>query len=250
MTKLPIMLLASVFIVACGSDEKDPTPTPATTWYADTDLDTYGNPAVTQSAVDQPSGYVADNTDCDDDDMDVNPGQTEINDDKDNNCDGTINDGPYSVGDRGPAGGWVFIATSPFHGLEAAPVNQGGSGTTWGCPGTLIASGNGAEGLEVGTGYLNTLAILQDCADSGIAAKLADAYTLNGFDDWFLPSQNELNALYTMWNTHVVGGFGSGHFWSSSENGVNGAWDQHFGDGFQDSNYKGYTVSVRAVRAF
>ena len=114
MTKLPIMLLASVFIVACGSDEKDPTPTPATTWYADTDLDTYGNPAVTQSAVDQPSGYVADNTDCDDDDMDVNPGQTEINDDKDNNCDGTINDGPYSVGDRGPAGGWVFIATSPF----------------------------------------------------------------------------------------------------------------------------------------
>ena len=38
----------------------------AATYYADADGDTYGNAAVTQLACSQPSGYVTNNTDCDD----------------------------------------------------------------------------------------------------------------------------------------------------------------------------------------
>ena len=34
-------------------------------WYADTDLDTFGDVAISQLACEQPSGYVANNTDCD-----------------------------------------------------------------------------------------------------------------------------------------------------------------------------------------
>ncbi|RYF67989.1 MAG: hypothetical protein EOO39_20225, partial [Cytophagaceae bacterium] len=36
------------------------------TWYADTDADGFGNPAVTVSACNQPANYVANNTDCND----------------------------------------------------------------------------------------------------------------------------------------------------------------------------------------
>jgi hypothetical protein len=34
----------------------------------------------------------------------------------------------------------------------------------------------------------NTADILAGYSEAGIAAKLADDYSFNGFDDWFLPS--------------------------------------------------------------
>ncbi|MBK9491794.1 MAG: putative metal-binding motif-containing protein [Haliscomenobacter sp.] len=46
-----------------------------TTYYADTDNDGFGNPAISQQACSQPSGYVPNNTDCDDNDALEKPGQ-------------------------------------------------------------------------------------------------------------------------------------------------------------------------------
>jgi len=63
-------------------------------WYPDTDGDGYGDPEGTpQSACDEPEGYAAAATDCDDEDEDVYPGAIEIcDDDIDNDCDDDIDD--------------------------------------------------------------------------------------------------------------------------------------------------------------
>jgi hypothetical protein len=64
-------------------------PCAATLWYQDLDGDTYGNPNVSQLACNQPPGYVANNTDCNDGNANVNPGVSEIAcNTLDDNCNG------------------------------------------------------------------------------------------------------------------------------------------------------------------
>ena len=64
-------------------------------WYADTDEDGYGDPDSTAEVCQAPTGYVADNTDCDDTDEDINPGADEVCDGglTDENCDTQIDEG-------------------------------------------------------------------------------------------------------------------------------------------------------------
>ncbi|MEZ5014967.1 MAG: MopE-related protein [Chitinophagales bacterium] len=64
------------------------------TYYEDADGDGYGNPDVSVNVGGAaPDGYVADNTDCDDTNVYVNPGETEVCNDIDDNCDGNIDEG-------------------------------------------------------------------------------------------------------------------------------------------------------------
>ena len=64
------------------------------TYYRDADGDTYGNAAVTTTTCDgAPIGYVIDDEDCDDSDLSINPGATEICNAMDEDCDGIVDDG-------------------------------------------------------------------------------------------------------------------------------------------------------------
>ncbi len=69
----------------------------AGTWYADTDGDGFGDPGVSEVACEAPAGFVADATDCDDDDASAAPGRTEVCDGVDNDCDGDVDDADADV---------------------------------------------------------------------------------------------------------------------------------------------------------
>ena len=166
------------------------------------------------------------------------------------------------VGDTGPGGGIVFYvdlnrpAGSRY--FEAACVGWQNDcdGTTadplaeWGCNGTLIS---GAGGHAIGTGEQNTADIVTGCPTPGVAAHLANDLVLGGQTDWFLPSKDELNEMFTNLHSPVtpLGGFSTDVFYlSSSEDDDASAFAQRFDDGVQDNRSKGTTYYVRPVRVF
>jgi hypothetical protein len=63
------------------------------TFYRDADGDGYGDPGVTTQACSIPAGYRGNALDCDDSRADVNPGMAEVCDGRDNDCDGTTDEG-------------------------------------------------------------------------------------------------------------------------------------------------------------
>lgn len=155
----------------------------------------------------------------------------------------------YNIGDS-YAGGIIFYVDSTFlHGLICAE-NDHGTSAEWGCHGIEIS---GADGIVVGTGKQNTADIVAGCSEAGITAKICSDLILNGYDDWFLPSKDELNLLYTNLHHHNLGSFSQDVYWSSTEESANEAWVQDFSSGgHQGPASKTHAVShpVRAIRTF
>jgi hypothetical protein len=77
------------------ADNQDPDSVGRITYYADVDVDGYGDPADGQDLCDPIAAYaLTDATDCDDDDPNANPGTVEVCDpaDVDEDCDGLADD--------------------------------------------------------------------------------------------------------------------------------------------------------------
>lgn len=225
-------------------------------------------------------------------------------------------DSPFSVGEKGPTGGYIFydcdadndsgnadglISTEcGWRFLEAAPADlrvvggiptvdanyPGYSSTTENCVfgfhrtvddginlyvnGTSTYNASNCTGTAIGMGMTNTQLLVNAMGDetysdySGSSkTKNYDArlcsiltYTVNGvtYDDWFLPSKDELFFMYTVLYKNGLGDFATGGiYWSSSEydNYTDIAWTQDLEYGSQGIFCgRNYNHGVRPVRAF
>ncbi|CAH0999302.1 hypothetical protein LEM8419_00600 [Neolewinella maritima] len=96
----------------------------AQTYYADTDGDTYGDPATATELCAPQAGFVTNADDCDDTNAAVNPAAEEICDGIDNNCDGQVDEGldcgsdPLAI--RINAGGPAMTYEGDFFAADAS----------------------------------------------------------------------------------------------------------------------------------
>ncbi len=131
------------------------------------------------------------------------------------------------------------------HGFIASLSDNGGINIKWGCNNSSIS---GADGTAISTGNQNTIDIEAGCPDAGIAADVCANLVSGGYDDWYLPSRDELNKLYL--NRAIIGNFTTNIYWSSSENTANNAYGQNFNDGTISTLNKNNNNYVRAIRSF
>lgn len=153
-----------------------------------------------------------------------------------------------AVGMTGPKGGIIFYdaGSQQWWGrfLEAEKTATKATGT-WG-----LVSGYGAVGntalqrmtMAVGMGRVNTGAMLQ--AGSPLAVDHAST-------DWFIPSKDELDALYDFWKLNPrVANYRPFPVWTSSESEDAFAWYQLFLDGTQFTDANGIIPNLKSNKMY
>ncbi len=131
----------------CDGVSDDDDSNDALLWYADADADGFGDASSSRSACSQPSGHVAEASDCDDSRADAHPGANEWCDGIDNDCDGSADESDA---------------------IDASPWYADVDGDGWGVASTTVTACSAPPSFVADSG---------DCADG-------DAAIFPGADEW------------------------------------------------------------------
>ncbi|MBU2649356.1 MAG: DUF1566 domain-containing protein [Bacteroidetes bacterium] len=149
----------------------------------------------------------------------------------------------YEIGDPFNGGIIFYIDDSGEHGLIAAE-NDLNDRYKWGCNKQLGA-------FDLNDGAVNSTIIAKNCNNKNGAAAMCSDLILSGFDDWYLPSINELEKLYR--SQAKIGNFSGGCYWSSTEDPKikDRSWGINFiKDGKKIRDDKNTKFFVRPIRKF
>ncbi|MEA5032287.1 MAG: hypothetical protein VB025_09080 [Sphaerochaeta sp.] len=185
----------------------------------------------------------------------------------------------FKIGEKGPASGLVFYDKGDYSDgwryLEAAPERWAGSPydpkAQWGA---YPFSMNGAQlGTVYGTGLENSehIAIynrhiqanreayeqlpeaeqvFSPFHDGSVAAAVCLDAIINGFDDWYLPAQDELALMRNNLYKNDLGSFQADLYWSSSMDNDRSGTMVNFWIGAIGGSYSYNSYYIRPIRKF
>ena len=175
---------------------------------------------------------------------------------------------PLAIGDLYAGGIIFYLDASGEHGKVCATEDQATlhPWTTYDFISTQVPTPGAVSNTD---GFTNTNAVVAQTGISAIntyASGLCRLYSATGdaaMMDWYLPSKEELNLMWTNLadsdgsghnfgpnDPSNLGGFSTNVYWSSTEKDNHNAWIQSFFNGNQTYYNKSTTIRVRAVRAF
>lgn len=165
----------------------------STTYFADADGDTYGDASATSTACSQPSGYVTDSTDCDDTNVAVNPGATEVCDaaDVDEDCDGSADDADSSVSGQST---WYLDGDGDTYGSAAT--------SDIACDQPLGYVGDSTDCDDGNAAAFPGNPEVCDGADNDCAGGIDDGLT---FDAWYADADSDTYGDPATWETTCDG---------------------------------------------
>ncbi|MFD2551900.1 hypothetical protein ACFSQP_08735 [Bizionia sediminis] len=144
--------------------------------------------------------------------------------------------------------GYVEGAVHGFVVAEAALTDA----APWGCEGTNL------PGMVTG-GFANTTAaqnsaIINGCEEANIAARVVDNLSINGYNDWLLPSKDLINnGIRNSAVLSQLSGIVDGYYWSCTphvDNTAQSAWATHINNGSNIQADKSNLYYIIPVREF
>ena len=156
-----------------------------------------------------------------------------------------------AVGMTGPNGGTIFYdaGSQQWWGryLEAENASTvakgiwGDSSSIYGAPGNVAAQ---RQSMSIGMGRLNTAAM------RNAGSPLVFGLPLNDGSDWYIPSKDELSALYDFRASQKSWRSTPKPMWTSSESEDSFAWYQLFHDGTQFTDANGILPRVKTNKSY